>query len=186
VFDWLFEGRAVVYVPLTLLALALAFIWYSYGRRRAFLYAAGVMVVLIGVYALLDRLVETRREQIERKLHEMARGVKDKNVDAIFRHISDQFDYKGINKATFRTGAAARMRTGWVDKLDIWRIEHLDDQGKVRFQAKPHGRVGENVGTGVEAQFVNENGQWRLRSFKVFNPFVDTNQEIDVSEYLRD
>ncbi len=183
-FDWLFEGRATVYVPLALVAAALLAVWWFYGRKRRWLYAAGVVVGLVGVYFLLDRLVETRREQIERKLQEMARGVKDRNVDAIFAHISDRFDYRGLKKPAFRAVAEATLRTGRVTELVIWNVKHLDNHGKVRFQAKPKGSVGDNVGTDVEAQFVNENGQWRLRTFEVFQPFVDANQPFDVLPFL--
>ena len=184
-FDWLFEGRPTVYLVLGLVAAALVAVWYAYDRRRRWLYAVAGVLALVGLYALLDRLVETRREQITRKLQEMAEAVKKKDAGRIFEHISDRFELGGLNKTTFRQGVEARMKEGWIDELVIWDLTFLDDQGKVSFMAKPKGRVGENVGALVRGRFVLETGQWRLQSFEVFPSFVESITPFDVVPYLK-
>jgi hypothetical protein len=181
-FDWLFEGRLLVYVVLVLVGLAFLFFWYRDSRRRRFwLYPVALMVLLAGVYFLLDRLVETRREQIGRKLQEMAVAVKKGDVSRIFEHISDQFRLGGLNKAAFRKSVEGYLNRGEVDDLEIWNVQFLDDEGRVAFHAKPKGRLpGTDAFYLVRAQFVLENGQWRLHSFQVFNPYSDSNTPLDI------
>src|SRR4051812_29579654 len=101
-FDWLFEGRLTVYLALAVVALILLGLYWR-DRRRWFLFGIGIVGVFVLTYLLLDRLVETNREQITRKLQEMAAGVKARSAERIFRHISDRFTFQGMNKATFRT-----------------------------------------------------------------------------------
>src|SRR5437660_99578 len=154
-FDWLFEGQLIVYVALAIVAAAPLFYWYTSDRRRRWLIAAGAGVALVGVYFLLDRLVETRREQITRKLMvEFPTGVRNKDAGRIFQHISDQFSYRGMDRAAFRKGVESRLGGRWVDDLTIWEVKFLDDQGKVSFMAKPKGGIaGDNVGFPVHADF---------------------------------
>ena len=56
-------------------------------------------VLLLGVF-VLDRLVESDGEQIERKLQEMAAGVTAHDYDGVFRNISDSFLVNGVTVAT--------------------------------------------------------------------------------------
>ena len=61
------------------------------------LFAAVAIALLAPLYLLLDRLVETRREQITRKLEAMAAAVKPKDAGTIFQHISESFRWGGLN-----------------------------------------------------------------------------------------
>jgi hypothetical protein len=60
-FDWLFEGRTNVYAVLAALAVFLLVIWWQ-TRKRWLLLGTVLAVGMIGVYALLDKAVETDRE----------------------------------------------------------------------------------------------------------------------------
>ncbi len=178
-FDWLFEGRLLVYVILALLVGAFVGVWWAYGRRRGWLYAAGVVVVLIGVYFLLDRLVETAHEQVERKLGEMAAAVRRGDVGRIFEHISEQFRWQGMDKASFRAFVDGHLKSKQVDDLAIWDVKGPDERGEVLFSAKPKGPTLPDFQFRIVSEFVLESGgQWRLRTFQVRDPV--TNQPITV------
>jgi hypothetical protein len=183
--DWLFEGRLLVYGLLVIAAVALVFLWRR-DRRFHWLFGAGVIVALIGVYLLLDLLVETRREQITRKLQvEFPTAVRNRDAARIFEHISDTFRLGDWTKADFRASVEEILRDRGVDDLEIWNIQFPDDEGNVSFFAKPKGRMpGTDMFYLVRATFVLENGQWRMASFTVSNPYSDSNTPIDVQNYL--
>jgi hypothetical protein len=171
-FDWLFEGRLTIYLSLAAAALILLGLWYR-DRRRFWLFPVGAVGLLLLTYFLMDRLVETGREQIARKLQEMAAAVKARNADRIFTHISDRFTFQGLNKAGFRSYVEELLSRGRVDDLAIWDVEVADSSsGQVRFRAKPRGSLqGIEAPWVVRARFVQESGgEWRLESFQLSSP----------------
>ncbi len=185
-FDWLFEGRPTVYLILIGAALLLVGMW-TRDRKRGWLLGVGLLGLLTLSYFLLDRFVETAREQITRKLQEMAQAVKARDAERIFAHISDRFQFQGRNKGRFRGYVEGVMRSGGVTELVIWSVNVPDNSGVVRFRAKPSGNlVGTNVGYPVRARFVKESdGEWRLESFEIFNPFVQAETPLDLPQLPR-
>ena len=129
-FDWLFEGRLAVYLTLGVVAVLLAALWWR-DRRRAWLYAIGVVALLASVYLLLDRLVETRREQITRRLQAIEKAVKAGDAEQVMQQISPQFDHHGINRDKFREGVFARLKSRFIEELTIWEVRIPDASGKV-------------------------------------------------------
>ncbi|MFO0846330.1 MAG: hypothetical protein U0797_28800 [Gemmataceae bacterium] len=185
-FDWLFEGRLTVYLALAVAALILLGLWVR-DRKRGWLFGVAALTLLAVAYFLLDRAVETGREQIARKLHEMAAAVRARNTDGIFRHISDTFRLQGQNKAGFRGFVEGALRGGGVTELEVWNVQVTDDNGAVSLLAKPKGRLpGTDAYYLVRARFVKESdGQWRLDSFQVFNPFADTTTPLEIPQLGR-
>jgi hypothetical protein len=184
VFDWLFEGRASVYIFLAALAGVMLYVWWR-RRKRSYLYAAVGAVALAGVYFLLDRAVETDREQIERKLTEMAGAVRERAPERIFAHISESFRLGTVNRAGFREYVGMVDRNRWVDELKVWDFEFAPDfkeTGRVAFKAKPTGTMtGGAPFYRVEAVFHRDpDGEWRLQTFQLFNPLVDSNQPLQI------
>src|SRR5581483_3497638 len=104
VFDWLFEGQVTVYIFLVAVLIGLFFLYWQW-RRRVWLYAMLGVLVLIGLYALLDRLVETDAEQVERQVKEMAAEMQAHNLDAVMRHLSDDFRSPNNSKDKEQTRA---------------------------------------------------------------------------------
>lgn len=183
-FDWLFDGRPAVYVALAVLAVLCVTLWWR-DRRRAWLYGLGVVGVLAAVYLLLDRLVETRGEQITRRLQLIEKAVKAGDAEGVMQQISPTFDYRGIRYDAFRQGVSARLKGRFVEDLTIWEVRFPDASGKVFFKAKPKG-LGENPGFQVRADFVQDaDGQWRMKGFEVYNLFVEAETPYDVSVYFR-
>jgi hypothetical protein len=186
VLDWLFEGRLTVYLILVGVGSIALALWARSGfvlvreaadRRKGgknkpawpvLIY--GVIGVLALLYFLMDRLVETPGEQIARKLQDMARAVKARNVDAIFEHVSDQFHAEGMDKEQFRGYANRAIEKGWIDELFIDDLSFPGGPGEVNFRARPRsGRLPERIFLMVRSQFVlDPDGQWRLKSFQAF------------------
>jgi hypothetical protein len=179
VFDWLFEGRLSVYVLLVVAAAALVYLWVK-TRKRHWLLAALFVGLLAGFYFLLDRMVETDREQIERKVLEMAAAVRAKDIDGIFRHVSDNFrSASGKTKKDLRDMANSYVRTGEVREIVVWQFAFPDTPSRERkscnvsFLVKFHGNLGKAGDFFYRCQavfdFDPQNG-WRLKGFDLFDP----------------
>jgi len=174
-FDWLFEGRTSVYAILAALAVFLLLAWWQM-RKRWLLYAVVATAVLVGVYALLDKAVETDREQIVRKLQEMVAAVNAHNLGAAFVHISDQFRSPGgKSKNELRSTAQSYLDRREVESVQVWDIlvdgRPSREQGEVHvfFSAKTHN--GREFLTDCDAifEFRPEHG-WQLRTFRLRKP----------------
>jgi ketosteroid isomerase-like protein len=182
VFDWLYEGWDVVYVLLGLVAVGLLWLWKQ-TPRRAYLIAAAVCLVLIGIYFLLDRQVETDREQIQRKITEMAAAVQTRDVERIFQHISPNFHAGEADRAGFRQDVERALPL--IDKVEVWGSQFpenfrqrtgqgaaAEETARVEFFAKPSGGTAGNAGYYLVRAVMRRDpdGQWRLQSYEVFTP----------------
>ncbi len=179
-FDWLFEGRISVYVVLIALSVFLLLAWWQM-RKRWLLAGAVGAAAWIGLYSLLDKLIETDREQIVRKLNEMVAAVNAHNLDAAFVHISAQFRSPGgKTKNELRTAAQTHLDRRDVERVQVWDIEvegrPSREQGEVHvfFSAKTHN--GREFLTDCDAlfEFHPEYG-WQMKSFRLLKP--QTNEE---------
>jgi hypothetical protein len=179
VFDWLFEGRTSVYVVLAALVVFLLLAWWQM-RKRWLLAGVVFAAALIGLYVLLDTLVETDREQIVRKLKEMVAAVNAHNLDAAFVHISEQFRTAG---GTTKNGLRAVAQTHLgsdVESLQVWDISvdgrPLREAGEIHvfFSAKAHNFREFLTDCDAVFEFSPEHG-WQLKSFRLLKP--QTNDE---------
>jgi ketosteroid isomerase-like protein len=182
VYDWLFEGHTAVYIVLGSVAFVCLLCWKQV-PRRAYLIGFGVAAALMLVYFLLDRLVETDREQIQRKIEVMAGAVRRQDVGAIIAHISEDFRVGGVNREGFRQYAESRIRSHWVDEIIVWDFQFPDDfkarapvagrdteVAQVSFLVRAVGSFG-NAVERCQADFVRDrDGQWRLLDFQLRNP----------------
>ncbi|HZV04462.1 MAG TPA: hypothetical protein VE999_05170 [Gemmataceae bacterium] len=175
-FDWLFEGRTGVYAVLAALVVFLLVIWWQ-TRKRWLLLGVAVAVALIGLYALLDKVVETDREQIVRKVNEMAAAVNSRNLDALFENISENFRSPlGKDKQQFRDFVGHYVNGGIVQNVRVWDIEFDDSPSRENPPARVFFRArAEENGRGLFADcetmwgFDSQHG-WRLRSIRLFKP----------------
>ena len=176
--DWIYEGRLSVYFALATVAAILIGLWWR-DRQSAWLAAILPVVLLAVLYFLLDWSVETRGEQISRKLHEMAAAVRARDASRILGHLSPQFTYRGTTHEAFRKHVEATLRDGWIDELTIWDIRP-EGEG-VRLLAKPKGRVAVGLSFLVRTRWVQDaDMQYRMATFEVFHTFADTDKPVDV------
>jgi hypothetical protein len=176
VFDWLFEGHLSVYILLAVAAGA-AFYFQRRRRKRGLLILGCALLCLIPLYFLLDRLVETDREQITRKLNDMAAAVPRRDVETIFVNISDDFRSPlGKNKTELRSFTQAVLNAGRLQDVVIWditvqSIERTTGRARVKFRFKPKGDEFPGVDFLCDAEFdLHPSLGWRLRSCRFFPP----------------
>jgi hypothetical protein len=179
-FDWLFEGRTSVYAVLAALTVFLLLVWWQM-RKRWLLGGVVFAAALVGLYALLDKVVETDREQIVRKIKEMAAAASARNLNAAFAHISDQFLSRGGNtKSQLRNIAQMHLDSRQVESVQVWDIQiegqPSREQGEVHvfFSAKTHGSQEFLSDCDAVFTFHPEHG-WQMRSFRLLKP--QTNEE---------
>jgi ketosteroid isomerase-like protein len=187
VFDWLFEGNWVAFTILTGAALVLTWAWWR-TRRKNYLIGLAAIVILIGLYELCHLLVETPREQIKRKLDDMAAAVQAYDTQRIFQHISDQFQFQGYNKAEFRQQVQRVFNQRWLESLKVWDQEwepgNNSNTYQGHFRAKPRGPFNAEEFYLVRATFIKDpDGQWRLQEFRVYNPVVNTNDPMQIPPF---
>jgi hypothetical protein len=195
VYDWLFEGRLSVYIPLIAAALVCLVVWKQ-TPRRIFLLGFAAAALLAGAYFLLDLAVETDREQIERKTKEMAGGVRAQNIAAILGHVSGDFRHGSMTRELFDHFAESAIRGHRVEEVEVWDFHFPDDfrgpfripstgrdtlVARVSFTAKPKGGMASEAFYRCEAQFVRDpDGQWRLFDFRIFNPAMESTQPLEI------
>jgi hypothetical protein len=174
-FDWLFEGRTSVYVVLAALAVFLLLIWWQ-ARKRWLLVGVVITAGVIGLYALLDKAVETDREQLVRKVQEMAAAVNARDFVALFAHISDNFrSPQGKGKQQFLDEVAGYLSRGVVQNARVWDIVCIETPSRqhtparVVFSAKAES--GRELLADCEATFdFDAQHGWRLVGLRLLKP----------------
>jgi hypothetical protein len=159
--------------------------WRNRERKIAFLAVA--VVVLLAAIWLITLFHETESRKIKEAIDEMRAGVQARDVERIFQHVSKDFRYHAHDRETFKGLSREILRRRDVEDVLIWdfepeKISREDRTATVVFKAKPKGNwAGSEAFYLCRAEFVlDPDGKWRLKGFKVFNPFVNTNEEISI------
>jgi hypothetical protein len=180
--DWF--TPTVVILALLALALLVAF-WTTRSRK----YAAAVLALLglIAVAWLIAHFLPTDRKAIERAIDDMAAGVRNRNPDQVFAPVAKDFRFRSLNNQAFRDWAASHIRGGTVDDIlilgyDKVEISRAAKKADLEFRVKPTGSVtGNTLYYLCRAKFVLEDdGKWRMQTFELYNPFVESNRAIDI------
>jgi hypothetical protein len=167
--------------------------WRS--RQRKFAVLAGTIVLFLAALWLFASLGSSDTRKIKHALEEMSAGVESHDLNRIFAHVSDQFQQgmptfgsagSTLGKEAFRQRSESIILSRNVTRVSVWSIEvtelsRANRLAKVTFYAKPRGNWESEVYYLIRAQFVlDPDDQWRLKGFEVFNPFVETNQPIQI------
>jgi hypothetical protein len=180
--DWLFEGRVTLYAALLLSGLVLLALWYR-DRKTLWLTLLTVPAALALLYFLLDKWVETPREQITRKLNTMADAVAQRDPATIGTQLAATFRLGTNDRKAFLAFTEKVLAERWVDSLTLWEIQTDPKEAKAEavFKAKLRGqRVGGEEFFLVKTQWTREGDQWRLAGFTVHHPFVNVDQPLDI------
>jgi hypothetical protein len=181
--NWLADNAALMYMVLGTAAVISGYGWWQ-TKRGWLLLGSGVTVLLIGVIFLLRTLLPSDAEQIFRIIRNMSAAVKAHDVDSLFAPLSDSFTFRGQNRSRFRSSAEQIMRNRDVTDVQVWGFEsegvsRSERTARISFNVKPKGNWGDGAFYLCRSEWVLESdGQWRLRTFEVFNPLVEQNQPI--------
>lgn len=177
-----------VYLVLGVVLIGLLAWWWNTRTRKAAI-AVGIVTGLIGLCYLFDQVrPRTDAEQIEWKVKEMAKAVSRKDVDGIFRHISDDFNFQGLKKESLRRHVTRVLESGELEDISVYRFEDPElnrpavgfadrvvpsrpkGTRSIDFQVKPKGH-GDGLWYRCTARFVlDPDGEWRLKDFSLHNP----------------
>jgi hypothetical protein len=177
----LVDHSFIIYVVLILLCSGLLFAWRR-TRKLWYLAATGFGFVLVLVFAILTNVVVTDRQKIETTIRNSAAAVEHRDVETIRRGLAKDFQFHSADSKTFIEKGREILERGDVKELAVWdlAIDSLDKSNgtaRVSFMAKPRGNWSQGVHYRVEAELVRESdGQWRVRTFEVFKPFVDARE----------
>src|SRR4051794_741167 len=107
--DWLAEGDTTITVVLVVVAVCFGIsAWKS--KRKAFFAVAGIALAAVVAMIVIDRMYESDREQIERKVHEFAGELKEPfDTKKAFSYVSEEFNYHGTKKEAFRRYCEDRL-----------------------------------------------------------------------------
>lgn len=186
--DWLAEPESSLLLLIAVAAIGSGVVaWKT--RHRAWIIIASISLILLALLFLCDRFFESDRERIAGSVQTMAAAVKPNNLDQVFTHISESFQYGPVNKAGFRKFCDDASRNHRVDSLVVWgfqvlRFNEQRNQADVSFQfkVKAGGRLGnvEEVFYLCKAVYVKDaDGQWRMQSFKVY-PLSSGDQQLTI------
>lgn len=181
--SFLADDPTLVYLILATLALGLgAAFWRT--RKQKLLLAAGGAVALLGIVALIDALIDTPREKVERSFSRMTASAKRADIPGVFQGMSPSFRFGNMNKDAFQKSCTDAAKHWQVTEVVLWEADIRDIKesagtAEVEFRAKARG----SFGGGYDYYFVRSvwvrdaDGEWRMQSFRLFNP-VNTKDEI--------
>ena len=127
--------------------------------------------VLLAVF-LIDQAYESPREAVARTLKEMETASQGRKYDDLFKHVSDKFQYKSLDKKGLREKAG--VAEGYFPEgIRIWNVtrpnfKQVDDSTiEQEFDVQPVGHPeGRYQCVGV---FKKEaDGQWRVVTFRLY------------------
>lgn len=166
------------YVIVAIMVAVLAGNYLRSQRRRDLLPLIGGVAVLLAVF-LIDRFVESPREESMRRMQEMSAASASKKWDDMFKNVSESFAYKGANGGTTDKKALrekVRSVEAMIDKgFVVWDFtrsdfRQIDDKNaEIGFRAQVKERP-ETVHY-VKATFTKDpDGQWRMAGFTCYEP----------------
>lgn len=178
------EDPTPVYVLLGLTSLVLlALLWST--RQGKYAVGIGVAVFLAFLVWLLDFLIVTDHEHMVLNVQTMARSVAARDLDSVFGHISEDFLYHDRDKQAFRKTAESVLNTWDIRDIKVWDFQSEEAsrssrQGRLVFKVKVKEAGGEGFYRCRTEFILDPDGRWRLKGFKLYNPFVETEQEITI------
>ena len=130
---------------------------------------------------LLSMNIKTDRQQLEDAVNAMAQGVENKQLKMVFKHISDNFNYKGNTREMIYNVAQQHIKEHEVKNIRINRFQVEIDR------EKKHARTGFFVSATAErelilrteADFALEGEVWKLKTLRVYP--VGSDHEIDIT-----
>lgn len=176
--SWLIDNANTFHILLAILGVACLAIWRFNSRVKYLAFAVGALAGMVFLW-LLSVNVKTDRQQLEDAVNEMARGVENKQLDRVFKHISNDFRYGGNTREMLYNTAQSRIKEHEVKDIRINRFQAEIDR------EKKHARTGFFVSASAdrlilfraEADFQLDGDSWKMKTIR----FYLKDQEIDIT-----
>ena len=171
------DPTRTMYIAFGAIVLVLgALAWRRQKKADVITFAVGAALLL--VLYLIDLSIESPREQIVRKLKEMESASRAGKYDELFKHVSDSFHYKSLDKKGLRA-KADEANAYFPDGVRIWNATRsnykpmtdgtIEQEFDVQPANNPQFRY-QCVGV-----FKKEaDGEWRMITFRLY-PVVSEN-----------
>ena len=186
---WFNDNYALFCIFFAFVLIILVAIWWR-NRKGLFLLAWLVVLVLLGLTFFAEYFIVSDREQITANLKEMALAVEQNQPQTISNHLAESFEFQSrgvvVNKANAVTMIESAVKLNRLQSVFLWNInvEKLDAErgtAHVDYMARPT-VDGNRPMFRCESDFVREeDGKWRMQSFKLFKILGDKDTPYDFS-----
>jgi hypothetical protein len=169
---FLSDPSTALYVVLAVAVLVTGVLLAKRQRRTDLINFAIPAVALLALF-VIDQVYESPRETVARTLKEMESASQGRKYDELFRHVSEKFQYKSLDKKGLREKANLAEQF-FPDGMAIWNIkrdsDHFRQEGDtieqefdVQPKNHPEGRYQ------CVAVFKKEaDGEWRIVTFRLY------------------
>ena len=146
--------------------------------KHKIVFAAG-LVAIVGFFVVRRHLAPTDAAQVEKRLHVLARAVKNKDRDTLFDALPPDFTLDDERGHTYTLDEVAYRHDHFVRHYMIYWIRF----GQMTTEVRENGPVVVHfrttakyfipgTGSGIHrgewlAEFVRRDGEWKLKSFKI-------------------
>jgi hypothetical protein len=137
-----------------------------------FLAFAGLLLALF----LIDRFIESPREEATRRIEAMAKAATDQRIEEFLNHVAVTFEKNGRTKPDLRTSQAWQLIRDHSARVTVWNLSREDFERKSDTEIEIGLMCKGEAAQGFlmkycRATFVLEsNGDWKLKTIKFYNP----------------
>jgi hypothetical protein len=164
-------------------------------QDRRSLAVFGVALTLLLLVWIIDRAVESPREEAVRRVNEMVHAADSHNPEAFVAHLADTVEYKGVDAPRTMTREQVRNSQFWsqlrtfgvhVAAWDFSRddVKEIDaNTVEIGFLAKGEAQ-GRQFPVYIRATFARQaDGQFKLTRFATYEPMKRTNEAINIPNF---
>jgi len=168
------DPSPTLYAVLAILAAILGGLWVR-SRSRGDLIRFAIGLAALVIVFLIDRFVESPREQASRKIEEIAKATQEKKWDEMFKHFSPSFKYKTLGSVEIDRKAIEgpiRLVEGQTDfkGIAVWDLHRADfrpiDDKNISIGFRAQVRDMPVSQSWIIATFTKDpDGEWRMSGF---------------------
>ena len=174
-----------LYAILAAILLIAGAVWFNRRTRRSLAVFLSIAFLLLVLWAI-DRLYESPREAAVRGVQEIQDAINERNWAAFESHISKDFKYRAMNRAELREKMSSVVNA-YNARAAVWEFnrdkvrQNGENEIEIVFDAKGDPKNGAAYYCHLKATFIREaDGEWRLKTFAVYNYASKTNGPEDV------
>jgi hypothetical protein len=180
--SWLVDNANALYVLSAIMSASLIVAW-RFNQRVKFLGLAVIPLLVIGLIFLLTLVVVSDSKQLEMNVNAMAEAVVAGKVDDVFKHVSKDFRWKGIDRELMYAGVKKSIEGHKINgvRISSFRIEEVSRATKLaKTSFLVTAKADSEIMFRTEADFVLEGDEWKLKTMRFYRPVGGQDQEIDL------